>query len=115
MTLTTLMSGLVSPVGGAVAPGFGNRIYVLDQTGKVWALYVSGPNSGKASVFLDVTSRLVPLGLFAPLNYDERGLLGLAFHPDYQTNGLFYTFTSEPAAGHTPDFTTRSATRSRNE
>jgi len=112
VTLTTLMSGLVSPVGGAVAPGISNRIYVLDQTGKVWALYVSGPNSGKASVFLDVTSRLVPLGLFAPLNYDERGLLGIAFHPDYQTNGLFYTFTSEPAAGHTPDFTTRKAARS---
>jgi glucose/arabinose dehydrogenase len=110
--LTTLMTGLVSPVGGAVAPGWGNRIFVLDQTGKVWVLYVSGPNSGKGSVFLDVSSRLVPLGLFPPLNYDERGLLGLAFHPDFQTNGLFYTFTSEPAAGHTPDFTTRKAPRS---
>lgn len=109
--LTTLMSGLVSPVGGAVAPGISNRIFVLDQTGKIWSLFVAGPNTGKSSLFLDVSARLVPLGLFAT-NYDERGLLGLAFHPDYATNGLFYTFTSEPAAGHTPDFTTRKAPRS---
>lgn len=109
--LTTVMAGLISPVGGAVAPGIGNRIFVLDQIGKIWSLYVAGPNAGKAAVFLDVSSRLVPLGLFAPLNYDERGLLGLAFHPDFQANGLFYTFTSEPAAGHTPDFTTKKTPR----
>jgi len=109
--LTPLMTGLVSPVGGAVAPGIVNRIFVLDQTGKIWSLFVSGPNAGKSSLFLDVSGRLVPLGLFAT-NYDERGLLGLAFHPGYATNGLFYTFTSEPAAGHTPDFTTRKAARS---
>jgi glucose/arabinose dehydrogenase len=112
VTLTTVMTGLISPVGGAVAPGMGNRIFVLDQPGRIWSLYVSGPTAGKSSLFLDVSSRLVPLGLFAPLNYDERGLLGLAFHPDFQSNGLFYTFTSEPAAGHTPDFTTRKAPRS---
>lgn len=104
--LTTIMTGLISPVGGAVAPGMSNRIFVLDQTGKIWSVYVSGPRRGQSAVFLDLSARLVPLGLFAPLNYDERGLLGLAFHPDFQTNGLFYTFTSERAAGHTPDFST---------
>jgi glucose/arabinose dehydrogenase len=109
--LTTLMSGLVSPVGGAVAPGISNRIFVLDQTGRIWSLFVAGPKAGQSTLFLDVSARLVPLGLFAT-NYDERGLLGLAFHPDYASNGLFYTFTSEPAAGHTPDFTTRKAPRS---
>ena len=41
--LSTMMTGLVSPVGGAVAPGIGNRVFVLDQTGKIWSLYVSGP------------------------------------------------------------------------
>ena len=104
--LTTIKTGLISPVGGAVAPGISNRIFVLDQIGKVWSIYVAGPRLGQSQVFLDVRARLVPLGLFSPLNYDERGLLGLAFHPDYQSNGLFYTFTSEPAAGHAPDFTT---------
>jgi len=28
--------------------------------------------------------------------YDERGLLGLAFHPDFKTNGKFYLFYSVP-------------------
>jgi len=53
--LTTVMSGLVAPVGGAVAPGISDRMFVLDQTGKIWSLYVSGPNSGQTSVFLDLS------------------------------------------------------------
>ncbi len=110
--LTTIKTGLISPVGGAVAPGISNRIFVLDQIGKVWSIYVSGPRIGQSKLFLDLSARLVPLGLFSPLNYDERGLLGLAFHPDYQKNGLFYTFTSESAAGHAPDFTTSTTPRS---
>ncbi len=109
--LTTLKSGLVSPIGGAVAPGIANRIFVVDQIGKIWAIYVTGTRTGESQLFLDVSARLVPLGLFSPLNYDERGLLGLAFHPDYQSNGLFYTFTSEPASGHAPDFTTNTGPR----
>jgi glucose/arabinose dehydrogenase len=110
--LTTIRAGLVSPVAGAVAPGISNRIFVLDQIGKIWSIYVSGPSSGQSQVFLDLSARLVPLGLFSPQNYDERGLLGLAFHPDYQSNGLFYTFTSEPASGHAPDFSTLTGPRS---
>jgi glucose/arabinose dehydrogenase len=46
---------------------------------------------------------LPSLGLFG-LDFDERGLLGLAFHPDYATNGKLYTFTSEPVTGPA-DFT----------
>jgi hypothetical protein len=103
---TVLGSGLVAPVTGAVAPGLPNRIFVVDQVGKIWSIEVYGPRRGEATLFLDMSSRLVPLGLFKPLNYDERGLLGLAFHPDFARNGLFYTFGSEPATGHVPDFTT---------
>ncbi len=110
--LTTLKTGLISPVGGAVAPGISDRIFVLDQIGKIWSIYVSGPLTGQSQVFLDLSTRLVPLGLFSPLNYDERGLLGLAFHPNYQSNKLFYTFTSEPASGHAPDFSTVTGARS---
>ena len=47
-----------------------------------------------ADPFLDVRSLVPDLGLFG-LDFDERGLLGLAFHPEYATNGKFYTFTSE--------------------
>ena len=61
--------------------------------------------SGEKSLFLDISSRLVPLGIFGPDSFDERGFLGFAFHPDYQTNGHLYTYTSEPADG-TSDFST---------
>ena len=110
VNLETIMTGMVSPVGGAVAPGVDDRIFVLDQIGKIWSIKVSGGRRGQAELFLDVGTRMVPLGLFAPLNYDERGLLGLAFHPDFKRNGLFYTFTSEPAAPP-QDFSTTSDPR----
>jgi glucose/arabinose dehydrogenase len=111
VNLKTIATGLISPVGGAVAPGIDDRIFVLDQVGKIWSIRVSGNRTGQTRLFLDVSARMVPVGLFKPLNYDERGLLGLAFHPNFRRNGLFYTFTSEPAAGHTPDFTTSSSPR----
>ena len=109
--LATIATGLISPVGGAVAPGVPNRIFVLDQIGKIWAIDVYGPRRGEVNLFLDVSTRMVPVGLFKPLNYDERGLLGLAFHPNFERNGLFYTFTSEPASSHAPDFSTTSVPR----
>ncbi len=44
------------------------------------------------------------------LPYDERGLLGLAFDPRFERNGLLYTFTSENPAS-SPDFTTQPGVR----
>ena len=46
------------------------------------------------------------LGVCGPNTFDERGLLGVAFHPNYQQNGLLYTYTSEPTdgAGHLAHF-----------
>ncbi|NIW38838.1 MAG: CHRD domain-containing protein, partial [Gemmatimonadetes bacterium] len=52
-----------------------------------------------------VTDRLVSLGVAGPGTFDERGLLGVAFHPDYASTGLLYTYTSEPVAG-SADFST---------
>jgi glucose/arabinose dehydrogenase len=103
--LQTVMSGLVSPVAGAVAPGDPDHLYVADQTGVIWLISVSGEADAQAPrVFLDMSSRLVTLGL-GPSKYDERGLLGLAFHPAFQENGLFYTYASEPVKGPA-DFST---------
>jgi hypothetical protein len=103
INLQTITSGLVSPVAGAVAPGDRHHLYVADQIGQVWRLEIS--KGGKQrTLFLDVSSRLVPLGL-GPRKFDERGLLGIAFHPNFRENGLFYTFTSEPVKGRA-DFST---------
>ena len=89
--LETVATGLVAPVKGAVAPG-DPRLFVADQVGKLWAVDLA---TGAKTEFLDVSGRLVTLGRFGPFTFDERGFLGIAFHPDYQTNGLLYTYTSE--------------------
>jgi hypothetical protein len=75
---------------------------VSDQNGILWKIDLA---TGDKSVFLDTSARLVPLGAFGPGTFDERGLLGIAFHPDYATNGLLYTYTSEPVSS-TADFST---------
>jgi glucose/arabinose dehydrogenase len=100
--LEPVATGLTAPNWGVSAPGDADRLFVVDQDGIVWAVDLS---SGAKSVFLDVSSRLVPLGVGGPNTFDERGLLGLAFDPDYTNNGLLYTYTSEPVAGPA-DFST---------
>ena len=104
--LKTIATGIIAPVTGAVAPGDEDHIYVVDQVGKLYRIQVGeNKSAGTPTVFMDVSSLLVKLGLFGKLNYDERGFLGMAFHPDFQRNGLLYTFTSQPAVG-VADFST---------
>jgi glucose/arabinose dehydrogenase len=103
VVLTSAASGLVSPVWATAAPGVDPKfLFVVDQPGVLWRIDLT---NGTKSVFLDVTSSVIPLGVFGPGTYDERGFLGVAFDPSYATNGLIYTFTSQPATG-TPDFST---------
>ncbi len=109
ISLHTVADGLVSPVAGALAPGDRDHLYVADQNGRIWGVDVRG-HSPKWLV-ADVSGLLVSsLAKVIPgLPYDERGLLGLAFDPDFQHDGLLYTFTSEdPTAA--ADFTTQPGT-----
>ncbi len=101
--LRTIATGLTAPNWGTAAPGDSANLFVGDQAGTLWKVNLS---SGAKSVFLDVASRLVPLGVFGPDSFDERGFLGVAFHPNYQANGKLYTFTSEPVSGPA-DFSTQ--------
>jgi hypothetical protein len=103
--LELLSTGLTAPNFGTAAPGDEGRLFVSDQDGTLWAIDLA---SGDKSVFADLSSLLVPLGAFGPGTFDERGFLGLAFHPDYASNGLLYTLTSEPAAAQA-DFSTMPA------
>lgn len=100
--LEYVTSGLTAPNFGTFAPGDGDRLFVSDQDGTLWAIDLT---DGSKTVFADLSGLLVPLGAFGPGTFDERGFLGLAFHPDYRTNGLLYTYTSEPVAGDA-DFST---------
>ena len=87
--LQTVLEGLVSPLGMAVPDDKSGRIFVFDQIGLIHVLQ----NGVKMDTpLLDVQSRLVPLNA----GYDERGLLGVALHPNFAQNPLVYTYTSEP-------------------
>jgi glucose/arabinose dehydrogenase len=99
--LETVATGLTAPNWATHAPG-DTRLFVTDQDGILWAI---DPATGDKTDFLDVSPLLVDLGIFGPGTFDERGLLGVAFHPDYQSNGLLYTYTSEHVFKEA-DFTT---------
>ena len=89
-------TGLTSPIGLANAGDNSNRVFVVEQAGCIRFVLngtLTGAACGQAGTrFLDIRSRIVSGG--------ERGLLGLAFHPDYETNGRFfvyYTALANPA------------------
>jgi glucose/arabinose dehydrogenase len=96
--LETIIDGLVSPIGLATPDDGSNRLFIYDQRG---AITIVVNEDVFSTPFLDVGNRLVP----ARDNFDERGLLGLAFHPSFAENPRVYTYTSEPVEG-AADFTT---------
>ena len=79
LRLVTVASKAQNAVFLAFAPGEPNRRYIVDKVGFV---YITERGKVRAKPFLDVR-RLVTAG-------GEQGLLGLAFHPNYKQNRLFY-------------------------
>ncbi|TMM55915.1 PQQ-dependent sugar dehydrogenase [Maribacter algarum] len=65
-----------------------DRIFVVEQGGVI-RVFANDAVTSQSNIFLDIASNLV--------SRDELGLLGLAFHPNYSTNGLFYV-TYTPSA-----------------
>ena len=66
-----------------------NRLFIVEQGGLI--RIVDAASGALLSTFLDVSSRVLSGG--------ERGLLGMAFDPDYTTNGLFYVYYTARATG----------------
>lgn len=64
-----------------------NRIFVVEQTGII-KVFPNNQNVSNTKIFLDITDRVTSGG--------ETGLLGLAFHPDFETNGYFYVNYTAP-------------------
>lgn len=68
----------------AILPGDDEeKIFIATQVGEIYYL-----DKGSVETFLDIRPNVLKLGSFG--GYDERGLLGLAFHPNFNQNGLFY-------------------------
>lgn len=113
VALEVVATGLTAPNWGTVVPGcdgLADRLVVVDQTGLLWSV---DTETGEKSILADVSARLVTLGVGGPGTFDERGFLGAAFHPEFASNGLLYTYTSEPTAG-SADFSTMPAGESPN-
>ena len=102
-TLTLLLLLLVSTLSisqtvstSLFANGFSNpvdlqnvgddRLFVVEKRGVIKILQLDGTTN--PTPFLDIQDIVITPGG----NFDERGLLGLAFHPDYDNNGYFYVY-----------------------
>ncbi len=76
--LVRVASGLDGPLL-VTAPAGDSRVFIVEQPGRIRVLR---DDSLLPAPFLDITAKVGSGG--------ERGLLGLAFHPDYASNGLFF-------------------------
>lgn len=65
---------------------FGNKLFVVEQPGTIWT-FENRQNVTDRHEFLNIQSRVSTAG-------NEEGLLGLAFHPDFETNGYFFVYYS---------------------
>ncbi|HUS66239.1 MAG TPA: PQQ-dependent sugar dehydrogenase [Kofleriaceae bacterium] len=80
--LDRIATGLESPLALEVAPGDASgRLFVVERGGRIRLMTTAGKVASGA--FLDLRGKV-------SRDHDERGLLGLAFHPGYQKNRRFY-------------------------
>jgi glucose/arabinose dehydrogenase len=79
LDLEEFATGFDQPVDAVSAPGDPDRVYVVEQPGRIM---VAEDGQVRDRPFLDIRDRVSCCG--------ERGLLSVAFHPDYAENGRFY-------------------------
>ena len=90
--LEVVAEGLTAPVFLTHSGDGSGRLFVVDQVGQI---RVIKDNNLLPTPFLNVADRMVSINSF----YDERGLLGLAFHPNYASNGRFFVRYSAARVG----------------
>ena len=76
-----------SPVDIKQSPDATNRFFVVEQQGVI-KVFDNSSTASSSATFLDIKSKVTSTG--------ELGLLGLAFHPDFATNGYFYVNYTRP-------------------
>ena len=86
------------PVAAITPPGESRRLFVVEKPGRIWVIPDVTAANPTRTLFLDLASRVT----VSADNNDERGLLALAFHPEFAVNGQFfvwYTVTTTTSAG----------------
>ncbi|PWB45368.1 MAG: hypothetical protein C3F12_10175, partial [Candidatus Methylomirabilota bacterium] len=84
--LVPLVGGLSAPVYMTHARDGTGRLFIVEQAGRIRVLH---PGATTSTVFLDLSGRVLSGG--------ERGLLGLAFHPQFAVNRRFFVhYTRQP-------------------
>ncbi len=86
-------SGVDAPMLVTHAPNDSDRIFIVDQDGQIWIHRLDSATGVLSRPFLNIATRLISGG--------ERGLLGLAFHPNYASNGYFYVNYTDNSGGDT--------------
>jgi glucose/arabinose dehydrogenase len=86
VTLTPVLDGYTRPVLVTHA-GEGRTIFIVEQTGRIKRATFENGGWQKLGTFLDLSDKVVDP---RTEGNSERGLLGLAFDPDYESNGRFY-------------------------
>ncbi|WP_218124589.1 PQQ-dependent sugar dehydrogenase [Salinimicrobium catena] len=88
---------LISPVALVEAPDDTNRLFIVDQAGTI---RIHDSKKGLLEKpFLNLKDKIVKL----KDAHEERGVLGLAFHPDYKENGRFFVYYSAPLDDDAPE------------
>ena len=88
--LTPVADGFTRPLYLTQAGDDSNRIFIIEQVGKIWILR---DGQLEDQPFLDIEDIISP---GARTNaFSEQGLLGLAFHPDYRENGAFFIYYTD--------------------
>ena len=75
------------PLWLAQAPDATDRVFIVEQRGRIMIVRKGGAGAD-AKEFFNIEDR-------KPLVENEEGLLGLAFHPGFKSNGLFYVYYSQ--------------------
>jgi glucose/arabinose dehydrogenase len=86
--IPVVSSGLSSPIFVGHAGDGTHRLFIVEQGGVIRVLQ---PTLSVPTTFLDIHTTVLAGG--------ERGLLGLAFHPQYATNGRFFVYYTRPGDG----------------
>jgi glucose/arabinose dehydrogenase len=84
--LTLIADGFNRPLYVTHAGDNSKRLFVVEQGGKILILK---DGVKLQTPFLDISAMISPEAA-SGFGYSERGLLGLAFHPNYAENGVFY-------------------------